>query len=52
MRLVVDTPAPASKEPDDVDVTELVDAPAEPVKSPTERLTEAFPGAVVEEEVR
>jgi DNA polymerase-3 subunit gamma/tau len=56
VRLVVDgtpaAPAPGADEAEehhDVDVTELVDAPAEPTRSATERLTDAFPGAVVQE---
>lgn len=54
VRLVVDGPAPTPKAPkpevhDDVDIAELVDAPAEPARSAAERLTDAFPGAVIEE---
>jgi DNA polymerase-3 subunit gamma/tau len=63
LRLVVDQstapppadagPAPMPEPDDDVDIDELVDAPAEPVRTPLDRLTEAFPGAeVLEEEPR
>jgi DNA polymerase-3 subunit gamma/tau len=62
LRLVVDgsatVPAPeaAPKVADVeeiVDLDELVDAPAEPVRTPLDRVTEAFPGAeVLEEEPR
>jgi DNA polymerase-3 subunit gamma/tau len=34
----------------DVDVTELVDAPPETVKTPIDRLAEAFPGSELVEE--
>jgi hypothetical protein len=64
LRLVVDGdatgPPAASPEPvvapeheEPIDVHELADAPAEPPRSPAERLTDAFPGAqVLEEEKR
>ena len=57
LRLTVEAPmAPAAPppdpEPEHVDITELVDAPAAPVRSAADRLTEAFPGAVLEEGTR
>jgi DNA polymerase-3 subunit gamma/tau len=40
-------PAPIDDPPedDDVDLDDLVDAPPESVKSPIDRLAEAFPGS-------
>jgi DNA polymerase III subunit gamma/tau len=53
LRLTVEAPAaPAAAGPvaeQAVDLSELVDAPAEPARSLADRLTDAFPGAVVEE---
>ena len=59
LRLTVEAPAAAptatpppsepEPEPEHLDITELVDAPATPVRSAAERLTDAFPGAVLEE---
>ena len=47
-----DQPVPAFELPDDddVDLDELVDAPPESVKSPIDRLAEAFPGSELIEE--
>jgi ethanolamine utilization protein EutA (predicted chaperonin) len=45
-RLVVTEPA----EEEEIDMTELVDAPAETVVSPIDRLTQAFPGSEIIDE--
>jgi DNA polymerase-3 subunit gamma/tau len=44
-----DAAGPAD-DPDDVDLTELVDAPPEAVLSPEERIAQAFPGAQIIDE--
>ena len=44
------TPPPAADE--DIDISDLVDAPPGSVKSPEDRLAEAFPGSVFLEDPR
>jgi DNA polymerase III subunit gamma/tau len=43
-------PAPPPPDEDDIDLTELVDAPPESIVSPTDRLLQAFPGSQMVEE--
>jgi DNA polymerase-3 subunit gamma/tau len=49
--VTVDAPLDALPDDDDVDLDDLVDAPPESVKTPIDRLAEAFPGSELIEDV-